>query len=238
VLIAVADVRFWGYIDQLTARFAFPQSCQKPETLAAPVVFVIDDDASVRGAIGSLIRSVGLRAEVFASVSEFLAHKRSSTTSCLILDVRLPGVSGLEFQSELTKANAEIPIIFITGHGDIPMTVKAMKAGAVEFLTKPFRDQDLLDAIQVALERARVKDEKDSTVSDLKRKFSTLTSREQEVMAWVTGGLLNKQVAAEIGVTEITGKVHRGNVMRKMAAKSFADLVRMADLLSIRRTKS
>ena len=211
---------------------------KKPETPAAPVVFVIDDDESVRDAISSLIQSVGLRTEVFVSVSEFLAHQRSSATSCLILDVRLPGVSGLEFQSELAKANAEIPIIFITGHGDIPMTVKAMKAGAVEFLTKPFRDQDLLDAIQVALERARVKDEKDSAVSDLKRKFSTLTSREQEVMAWVTGGLLNKQVAAEIGVTEIIVKVHRGNVMRKMAARSFADLVRMADLLSIRRTKS
>ena len=209
---------------------------KKPETPA--VVFVIDDDASVRGAISSLIRSVSLRAEVFASVSEFLAYKRSNTTSCLILDVRLPGVSGLEFQSELSKANAEMPIIFITGHGDIPMTVKAMKAGAVEFLTKPFRDQDLLDAIQVALERARVKEEKDKAVSDVKSNFSALTPREQEVMAWITGGLLNKQVAAEIGVTEITVKVHRGNVMRKMAAKSFADLVRMADLLGIRRTKS
>jgi FixJ family two-component response regulator len=211
---------------------------QKPETPTAPIVFVIDDDGSIRAAISSLIRSVGLRVEVFASVSEFLAHKRSSTTSCLILDVRLPGVSGLEFQSELAKADAEIPIIFITGHGDIPMTVKAMKAGAVEFLTKPFRDQDLLDAIQVALERARVKEEKDRAVSELKRNFSTLTPREQEVMAWVAGGLLNKQVAAEIGVTEITVKVHRGSVMRKMAAKSFADLVRMADLLGIRRTKS
>jgi FixJ family two-component response regulator len=211
---------------------------KKPETLAAPLVFVIDDDASVRAAISSLIRSVGLRAEVFASVSEFLAHKRSTTTSCLILDVRLPGVSGLEFQSELAKANAEIPIIFITGHGDIPMTVKAMKAGAIEFLTKPFRDQDLLDAIQVALERARRKEEKDRAVSDIKRNFSNLTPREQEVMAWITGGFLNKQVAAEIGVAEITVKVHRGNVMRKMDAKSFADLVRMADLLGIRRTKS
>ena len=211
---------------------------QKPETPTAPIVFVIDDDGSIRAAISSLIRSVGLRVEVFASVSEFLAHKRSSTTSCLILDVRLPGISGLEFQSELAKADAEIPIIFITGHGDIPMTVKAMKAGAVEFLTKPFRDQDLLDAIQVALERARVKEEKDRAVSELKRNFSTLTPREQEVMAWVAGGLLNKQVAAEIGVTEITVKVHRGSVMRKMAAKSFADLVRMADLLGIRRTKS
>ena len=211
---------------------------KKLEALPTSVVFVIDDDVSVRAAIGSLIRSVGLRAEVFASVPEFLAHKRSSTTSCLILDVRLRGVSGLEFQSELAKANAEIPIIFITGHGDIPMTVRAMKAGAVEFLTKPFRDQDLLDAVQAALERARVKEEKDRAVSDLRRNFSTLTPREQEVMAWVTGGLLNKQVAAEIGVTEITVKVHRGNVMRKMAAKSFADLVRMADLLGVRRTKS
>jgi FixJ family two-component response regulator len=211
---------------------------KKLETPAAPVVYVIDDDDSVRAAISSLIRSVGLRAEAFASVPEFLAHKRASAMSCLILDVRLPGVSGLEFQSELAKANTEIPIIFITGHGDIPMTVKAMKAGAVEFLTKPFRDQDLLDAIQVGLERARVKEEKDRVVSDVKRNFSTLTPREQEVMAWITGGLLNKQVAAEIGVTEITVKVHRGSVMRKMAAKSFADLVRMADLLGIRRTKS
>ena len=211
---------------------------KRPEIPVAPVVFVIDDDVSVRDAISSLIQSVGLRTEVFASVSEFLAHKRSSTTSCLILDVRLPGVSGLDFQSELSKANAEIPIIFITGHGDIPMTVKAMKAGAVEFLTKPFRDQDLLDAIQVALERARMKEEKERVVSDLKRNFGTLTPREQEVMARITGGLLNKQVAAEIGVTEVTVKVHRGNVMRKMAAKSFADLVGMADLLGIRRTKS
>jgi FixJ family two-component response regulator len=205
---------------------------------AQPVVFVIDDDASMRAAISSLIRSVGLRAEVFASVSEFLAHKRSSDTSCLILDVRLPGVSGLEFQSELAKANAQIPIIFITGHGDIPMTVKAMKAGAVEFLTKPFRDQDLLDAIQVALERARVREEKERAVVELRKKFETLTPREQEVMGWIAGGLLNKQVAAEIGVTEITVKVHRGNVMRKMAAKSFADLVRMAELLGVRRIKS
>jgi len=212
---------------------------KKPETSAAqPVVFVIDDDASMRGAISSLIRSVGLRAEVFASVSEFLVHKRSSATSCLILDVRLPGVSGLEFQSELAKANAQIPIIFITGHGDIPMTVKAMKAGAVEFLTKPFRDQDLLDAIQVALERARVREEKERGVVELRKKFETLTAREQEVMGWIAGGLLNKQVAAEIGVTEITVKVHRGNVMRKMAAKSFADLVRMAELLGVRRIKS
>src|SRR5499427_1846439 len=207
---------------------------QKPETPAAPVVFVIDDDAPVRGAIGSLIRSVGLRTEVFASVSEFLAHKHSSTTSCLILDVGLPGVSGLEFQSELAKANAEIPIIFITGHGDIPMTVRAMKAGAVEFLTKPFRDQDLLDAIQVALERDKARHEGEKVLSTLRLKFETLTPREQEVMAYVTGGLLNKQVAAEIGITENTVKVHRGNVTKKMGAKSLAELVRMADLLGVR----
>src|SRR5215470_15380479 len=211
---------------------------KKLEALPTSVVFVIDDDASVRTAIGSLIRSVGLRAEVFASVPEFLAHKRASTTSCLILDVRLPGVSGLEFQSEIAKTNAEIPIIFITGHGDIPMTVKAMKAGAVEFLTKPFRDQDLLDAIQVALERARSRYESEQAVSELRAKFESLTPREKEVMAWVTSGLLNKQVAAEIGVTEITVKVHRGNVTRKMGAKSLADLVRMADILGIRRTKT
>jgi len=154
-----------------------------------------------------------------------------------VLDVRLPGVSGLDFQAELTKSNSSIPIIFITGHGDIPMTVKAMKAGAIEFLTKPFRDQDLLDAIQVAIERARSTQANTKAISELKAKFDTLTPREQEVMAWVTGGLLNKQVAAELGTSEITVKVHRGKVTRKMGAKSLAELVRMADLLGIRRTK-
>jgi len=204
----------------------------------APVVFVVDDDASVREALGSLIRSVGLRVEAFASAQEFFAAKRPDTACCLILDVRLPGVSGLDFQIELTKAKIQIPIIFITGHGDIPMSVKAMKAGAIEFLTKPFRDQDLLDAIQVALEHARASHENEKAMSELRAKFETLTPREQEVMAWVTGGLLNKQVAAEIGVTEITVKVHRGKVTRKMGAKSLADLVKMADILGIRRTKS
>jgi FixJ family two-component response regulator len=201
-----------------------------------PIVFVIDDDASVRAALSSLIRSVGLRVEVFASASDFLASKRTAGPSCLILDVRLPGVSGLDFQAELAKANSVIPTIFITGHGDIPMSVKAMKGGAVEFLTKPFRDQDLLDAVQVALERARAKDESEKAVSELRAKFETLTPREKEVMAWVTAGLLNKQVAAKLGVSEITVKVHRGNVTRKMGAKSLADLVRMADMLAIRRT--
>jgi FixJ family two-component response regulator len=202
-----------------------------------PVVFVIDDDASVRAALSSLVRSAGLRVEVFASASEFLAAKRTDGLSCLILDVRLPGMSGLQFQAELAKANSVIPTIFITGHGDIPMSVKAMKAGAVEFLTKPFRDRDLLDAIQVALERARSRNESENAVSELRAKFESLSSREQEVMAGVTSGILNKQVAVELGVSEVTVKVHRGNVMRKMGAKSLADLVRMADTLAIRRTK-
>ena len=202
-----------------------------------PVVFVIDDDASVRAALSSLIRSVGLRVEVFASASEFLAAKRTNGPSCLILDVRLPGMSGLNFQAELAKTNAIIPIIFITGHGDIPMSVKAMKAGAVEFLTKPFRDQDLMDAIQVALERARSWIESEKAVSELKANFESLSLREKEVMERVTGGLLNKQIAAELGVSEVTVKVHRGNVMQKMGAKSLADLVRIADTLAIRRTK-
>jgi FixJ family two-component response regulator len=203
-----------------------------------PIVFVVDDDASLRGAVSNLIRSVGLQVHAFATTTEFFAAKRPDSASCLVLDVRLPGVSGLDFQAELAKAKIQIPIIFITGHGDIPMSVKAMKAGAIEFLTKPFRDQDLLDAIQVALERSRANYASEKAISDLRAKFETLTPREQEVMAWVTGGLLNKQVAAEIGVTEITVKVHRGKVTKKMGAKSLADLVKMADILGIRRTKS
>jgi len=204
-----------------------------------PIVFVIDDDSSMRAALSSLIRSIGLRVEVFASATDFLATnaKRTDGPSCLILDVRLPGVSGLDFQAELAKTGSVIPIIFITGHGDIPMSVKAIKGGAVEFLTKPFRDQDLLDAVQVALERATSRHTSDKAVSELRAKFETLTHREKEVMEWVTGGLLNKQVAAALGVSEITIKVHRGNVMRKMGAKSLAALVRMADTLGIRRTK-
>jgi FixJ family two-component response regulator len=202
-----------------------------------PVVFVIDDDASVHAALSSLARSVGLRVEVFASASEFLATKRTGGPSCLILDVRLPGMSGLHFQAELAKANAFIPIIFITGHGDIPMSVKAMKAGAVEFLTKPFRDQDLMDAIKVALERARSWIESEKAASELRANFESLSPREKEVMARVTSGLLNKQIAAELGVSEVTVKVHRGNVMQKMGAKTLADLVRKADTLAIRRTK-
>ena len=203
-----------------------------------PVVFVVDDDESIRKALGNLLRSVGLRAEAFATAPEFLAVKLPHAPCCLILDVRLPGLSGLDFQARLASARIEIPIIFITGHGDIPMTVRAMKAGAVEFLTKPFRDQDLLDAVQVALDRDRARHRDEDAITALREKFATLTPREQEVMGCVTGGLLNKQVAAVIGITENTVKVHRGNVTRKMGAKSFAELVRMADLLGVRRQTS
>jgi FixJ family two-component response regulator len=210
----------------------------KERSQAEPVVFVVDDDASVRDALKSLLRSVGLLVEVFGSAPEFLQSKLPDVPSCLVLDVRLPGLSGLDFQTELAKANIHIPIIFITGHGDIPMTVKAMKAGAVEFLTKPFRDQDLLDAVQLGLERDRIRREGEHSVSKLKALFDSLTPREQEVIAYVTAGLMNKQIAGELGVSEITIKVHRGNVMRKMGAKSLADLVRMADTLGIRRAKT
>ena len=202
------------------------------------VVFIIDDDALVRETLSSLFRSVGLRAEAFASAAEFLQAKRPNIPSCMVLDVRLPGLSGLDFQTELAKQRVHIPIIFITGHGDIPMSVRAMKAGAVEFLTKPFRDQDLLDTVQVALERDRVRRENEQSVSELMAKFETLTPREQEVMTLVTAGLMNKQIAAKIEVAEVTVKVHRGNVTRKMGAKSLADLVRMADILKMRRAKS
>jgi FixJ family two-component response regulator len=205
---------------------------------AQEVVFVIDDDASLRHSLSSLFRSIGLKVEVFDSATDFLKVGRPEVASCLVLDVRLPGLSGLDFQTELAKANIRIPIVFITGHGDIPMTVKAMKAGAVEFLTKPFREQDLLDAVRLGLERDRRRREGETIVSDLRARFDALTAREQEVMAFVTTGLMNKQIAADLGVSEITVKVHRGNVMRKMSAKSLADLVRMADVLEIRREKS
>jgi len=205
---------------------------------AAPTsstVFVVDDDAAVREALSSLIRSVDLAVETFGSAAEFLRAKLPDAPSCLVLDVRLPGVSGLDFQGELARGGIHIPVIFVTGHGDIPMTVKAMKAGAVEFLTKPFRDQDMLDAIQVALERDRTRREQDGRLTQLKTLYESLTSREQEVIGHVTAGLMNKQIAAEMGVSVITVKVHRGNVMRKMGAKSLTDLVRMADALGIRR---
>ena len=204
----------------------------------APAVFVVDDDASVREALDGLFRSIGLQAKTFGSAAEFLQHKLPDAPSCLVLDVRLPGLSGLDFQAELAAAGLHIPIIFMTGHGDIPMTVKAMKAGAVEFLPKPFRDQDMLDAVQQALERDRDRRVRNSGLAKLKTNFDTLTPREQEVMGLVTAGLMNKQVAGEIGVSEITAKVHRGNIMRKMGAKSLAELVRMADALGVRRPSS
>jgi FixJ family two-component response regulator len=200
-----------------------------------PTVFVIDDDADLREALSSLFRSVGLQVKALATAPEFLQIKLPEGPTCLVLDVRLPGLSGLDFQAELTRAKIDIPIVFMTGHGDIPMTVRAMKAGAVEFLPKPFRDQDMLDAVQTGLERDRGRRKNASETAKLKASFDTLTAREQEIMGLVTSGLMNKQIAGQLGVSEITVKVHRGSVMRKMNARSLADLVRMADALEVRR---
>jgi FixJ family two-component response regulator len=210
-----------------------------PERSAVdPVIFIVDDDESLREMVSGLLRSVGLQVQVFGSTAEFIGCKRPDAPSCLVLDVRLPGMSGLDFQAQLAEANISIPIIFMTGHGDIPMSVKAMKAGAIEFLTKPFRDQDLLDAVQLALKHDQTRRESELKHSELRTRFNSLTSREREIIALVTAGLMNKQIAAEFGISEVMVKVHRGSVMRKMGAKSLADLVVIAETLGIRRSKA
>jgi len=203
-----------------------------------PIVFVVDDDLAIQRALARLFRSVGLRAEVFGSAPEFLQSKLPAVPSCLVLDIRLPGPSGLDFQNELAKVNIHMPIIFMTGHGDIPMTVRAMKAGAVDFLTKPFRDQDMLDAVATAIGRDRKRRKDEKILLELRSLFASLTPREQEVLALLATGLMNKQIAGEMGLAEITVKIHRGHIMKKMRARTLADLLRMAELLGVRRTKS
>ena len=214
-----------------------PKRGHEPADVREPIVFIIDDDASMRRALTNLFQSVGLEVEAFGSAPEMLQSKVPDVASCLVLDIRLPGLSGLDLQTELASANIHIPIIFITGHGDIPMTVRAMKGGAVDFLTKPFRDQDLLDAVVKAIERDRNRREAEKTVSNLQSMFETLTSREREVLALVASGLMNKQIAAELGLAEITVKIHRGHLMKKMGARSLADLIRMAETLRISKAK-
>jgi FixJ family two-component response regulator len=213
------------------------KSRDDPASAAERIVFVIDDDVAMRATLSSLFRSIGLRVELFGSAHEFAQIKMPDVASCLVLDIRLPGVSGLDFQAELAEADIRIPIIFMTGHGDIPMSVKAMKAGAVDFLTKPFRDQDILDAVIRALERDQKRRDSEKAVSELRILFDSLTSREREVITLVAAGLMNKQIAAKLGISEITVKVHRGHMMRKMKARSLVDLVGMADLLGVRHPK-
>ena len=214
-----------------------PKSSHGNASAKEPIVFVVEDDASMCRALANLFQSVGLEVEVFGSASEMLQSKLPDVASCLVLDVRLPGLSGLDFQTELARANIRIPIIFMTGHGDIPMSVRAMKGGAVDFLAKPFRDQDMLDAVVTAIERDRKRREADKIVADLQALFETLSTREREVLALVSTGLMNKQIAAELGLAEITVKIHRGHIMRKMGAKSLADLLRRAETLGISRNK-
>ena len=204
-----------------------------PET---PIVLIVDDDPSVREALGRLFRSVDLEPRLFASVPELMRQKFPDTPCCLVLDIRLPGVSGLDFQTQLSEANTHVPIIMMTGHGDIPMSVKAMKGGAVDFLTKPFRDQDMLDAVANAIERDRKRRGSDKALAELRGLFKSLTPREREIMALVTAGLMNKQVAGELGLSEITVKIHRGHIMKKMGMRSLADLVRAAEALELRQS--
>jgi FixJ family two-component response regulator len=214
-----------------------PKQSREPAGAREPLVFIVEDDESMRRALSNLFQSVGLEVEMFGSASEMLQAKLPDVASCLVLDVRLPGLSGLDFQAELTRANIHIPIIFMSGHGDIPMSVRAMKGGAVDFLTKPFRDQDMLDAVMVAIERDRSRREADRIIANLQAHFDTLTPREREILALVSSGLMNKQIAAELGLAEITVKIHRGHIMKKMGARSLADLVRKAETLGIARVK-
>ena len=215
-----------------------PKSSREGTDVREPIVLVIDDDLSMRRALTNLFQSVGLGVEAFGSAPEMLQSKLPDVASCLVLDIRLPGLSGLDLQTELARVNIHIPIVFITGHGDIPMTVRAMKSGAVDFLTKPFRDQDLLDAVVAAIGRDRERREVEKTVASLQSLFEALTSRERDVLALVASGLMNKQIAAELGLAEITVKIHRGHVMKKMGARSLADLIRMAETLGIRWTRA
>lgn len=200
-----------------------------------PLVYIVDDDQPLRESLGSLLRSIGLRVELFGSVADFMKHNRPDTPSCLVLDVRLQGTSGLDFQNDLAAANISLPIVFMTGHGDIAMTVRAMKAGAVDFLAKPFREQDLIDAVSVAHARDKARREAQRSTDELRGRYETLTPREKTVMALAVSGLMNKQIAGEIGLSEITVKIHRGQAMRKMFARSFADLVRMGEALGVTR---
>ena len=204
----------------------------------APIVFVVDDDPEVREGLSSLFRSVGLETRLFGATTEFLQHKLPAAPCCVVLDVRLPGVGGLDFQAQLIRANIHIPIVMVTGHGDIPMSVRAMKAGAVDFLTKPFRQQDMLDAVAQAIERDRQRRDSEKLLAELRGRFESLTTREREIMTLVTAGLMNKQVAAEVGLSEITVKIHRGHLMRKMGVRSLADLVRAAEALELRQTRT
>ena len=213
------------------------KSLRDPASAAERIVFVIDDDVAMRETLSSLFRSVGLRVELFGSAREFAEFKVPDAAGCLVLDIRLPGVSGLDFQAELAAKGISTPIIFMTGHGDIPMSVKAMKAGAIDFLAKPFRDQDILDAVIRALERDQKRRDSEKGVAELRIRFDSLTSREREVIALVLDGQMNKQIAAKLGVTEITVKVHRGHMMQKMKARSVIELVAMADRLGIRQHK-